>query len=297
MPRFVLMHEGVPIALRVGEILVGRGLSCDIRFNDPAVSREHLRLVVLPGHAAAANLSARGTTLNGERLDGPRRLREGDALRLGYQLVFLRVVDALDAAELPAAAPPVVVAEHDARRVTDQVDIIGGPAPAAAGAARVPSRLAEIVIDVCPQCRGHLSESDDECAACGYVWPAGHPSARTREVPIVGAPDRKDPRYRISLPVIYTSTTLTIHATLRDLSRGGMFIETEVLDPVGTPCEITALPDGCAALRLSGFVAHVAGNPTLEHRCGMGIHVVGGTSAGRKWLEHTIALLARGIRG
>jgi hypothetical protein len=76
-----------------------------------------------------------------------------------------------------------------------------------------------------------------------------------------------------------------------------MFIETEVLDPVGTPCEVSALPDGYAALRLSGFVAHVAGQPTLEHRCGMGIQITGGAAASRDWLERTVALLARATRG
>jgi hypothetical protein len=290
MPHFVLVHDGVPIALPEGETVVGRGLSCDIRFNDPSVSREHVRIVVLPGHAAAANLSARGTTINGHKLEGPRRLREGDVLGFGHQKVVLQVADG----PLPAAAPPHAIAEKDAHRTTDQVDVID--ASATNRAPPLPSRLAEIVIDMCPRCRARVPEIDDECAACGYTWPVGHPSARTREVPI-GASDRKEPRYRISLPVIYASGTLTIHATVRDVSRGGMFVETNVLDPVGTPCEVTVLPDGYRALRLSGYVAHVAGNPTLEHRCGLGIQIVSGSPEGRNWLERTIALLARGVRG
>jgi hypothetical protein len=86
-----------------------------------------------------------------------------------------------------------------------------------------------------------------------------------------------------------------VHAIVRDLSRGGMFIETDVLDPVGTPCEVTALPNGYAALRLTGVVAHVAGDATLAHLSGLGIQIVGGSPEALRWLERTVSRFGRAI--
>ncbi len=329
MPRFLLVHEGQRILLQEGETLVGRGLSCDVRFNDPAVSRQHLRIVVLDGRAAVVNLSSGGAAVNGQKLDQPRRLYDGDLIHLGYQRVRVEMVeDASDAA--PPASPPEHPAED--RRSTDKLPVsdrdiaeewtrpgedgwrkrraaaaFTGDEPvdpdestpaltqAKTPAAMTPSRLAEIQIDICPRCHARLAASDDACHACGYSWPPGHPSARTQEVALEGVAARKEPRYAVSVPVIYSSATLTVHALVRDLSRGGMFIETDVLDPVGTPCEVTALPNGHAALRLTGVVAHVAGDASLAHLSGLGIQIVGGSPEALRWLERTVARFARAI--
>ena len=43
MATFVLVLEDQRISLPVGDTLVGRAIGCDLRFNDPAVSREHLQ--------------------------------------------------------------------------------------------------------------------------------------------------------------------------------------------------------------------------------------------------------------
>ncbi len=330
MARFLLTHEGQRILLEEGETLIGRGLSCDIRFNDPAVSRQHLRIVVMDGRAAVVNLSSGGATVNGEKLEQPRRLLDGDLLRFGYQRVRLEVnEDPAGAALPPAAAPdrPVDRRSSDKLRIDDSEIAEEWTRPGEDGWRRrraaaafagdqpvdpddstppprtpktpavpmTPSRLAEIRIDVCARCHATLAPGDDDCPACGYSWPPGHPSARTQEVPLEGVAARKEPRYAVSVPVIYSSSTLTIHAIVRDLSRGGMFIETEVLDPVGTPCEVTALPDGHAALRLNGVVAHVAGDATIAHMSGLGIEIVGGTPEALRWLERTVARFARAI--
>jgi pSer/pThr/pTyr-binding forkhead associated (FHA) protein len=336
MPRFLLVHEGQRIILPEGETLVGRGLSCNVRFNDPAVSRQHLRIVVMDGRAAISNLSSGGATVNGERLEQPRRLFAGDLIRLGYQRVRVELGpdEATEAAPTPVSPPP---AGGEERRSTDKLPIsdseiaeewtrpgedgwrkrrtsavfIGDdpvdpeestPALAPPQARQeppappmTPSRLAEIQIDICPRCHARLAASDDACHACGYSWPPGHPSARTQEVQLATVAARKEPRFAVSVPVIYSSATLTVHAIVRDLSRGGMFIETDVLDPVGTPCEVTALPNGHAALRLTGVVAHVAGDPTLAHLSGLGIQIVGGSPEALRWLERTVARFARAI--
>jgi pSer/pThr/pTyr-binding forkhead associated (FHA) protein len=322
MPRFVLVHEGQRIVLQDGETLIGRGLSCDIRFNDPAVSRQHLRVVVMDGRAAVSNLGSGGTSVNGEMLVQPRRLNDGDLLRIGYQRVLVEVVE--DSAHLPRS---IAGPRPEDRRATDKLKIndleiaeewtqpgedgwrrrepvdMGGtaepddvtPPPRAEPAHITPSRLSEIRIDLCPRCRKRLAHADDDCPACGYSWPAGHPSARTQEVALDGVTARKEPRFAVSVPVIYSSATLTIHAIVRDLSRGGMFIESDLLDPVGTPCEVTALPSGYAAMRLSGIVAHVSGDPTIARLSGLGIQIIGGEPEALRWLELTVARFAKAI--
>jgi len=327
MPRFRLIHEGQRLLLADGETLVGRGLSCDIRFNDPAVSRQHLRIVVMDGRAAVVNLSSGGATVNGEKLERPRRLFDGDLIRFGYQRLLLELVE--DEAEADATQPaPAAVPAGDGRRTTglpidDEIaeewtrpgvdgwrrrragapvldnqpvepDDPTPPPRRPTTAEPTPSQLAEIAIDICPRCHARAARSDDDCPECGYSWPPGHPSARTQQVAL-DITARKEPRYAVSVPVIYSSATLTIHAIVRDLSRGGMFIETEVLDPVGTPCEVTALPNGHAALRLNGVVAHVSGDATLSHLSGLGIQIVGGSQEALRWLERTVARFAEAI--
>jgi len=331
MPRFLLIHEGQRIILPEGETLIGRGLSCDVRFNDPAVSRQHLRIVVMDGRAAVLNLSTGGTSVNGERLDQPRRLYDGDLIRFGYQRLRLELADDPTDASDPGAAEAAgadhqrgsteklriddseiaeewtrpgedgwrrrrAVAAFTGDDPVDPDESTPAPRPEAAEThPMTPSRLAEIRVDICPRCHARLSTGDDDCPACGYSWPPGHPSARTQQVPLEGVMARKEPRYAVSVPVIYSSATLTIHALVRDLSRGGVFIETEVLDPVGTPCEVTALPNGHAALRLSGVVAHVSGDPTIAHLSGLGIQIVGGSPEALRWLESTVARFAKAI--
>lgn len=310
--RFVLINEGQRILLPFGETLIGRSLTCGIRFNDPAISREHLRILVAHGRAEAVNLSSNGTLLNGARLDEPGLLAEGDELQVGYRRLRVEVLE-----EIETPRPDIVTRAraHSARRSTDKFPAQPGgeaparpppaptPAPPATTTAALlaasapllitaPSRIAEIQVQSCPRCHAPRSVSPEDCPSCGDSWPAGHPSALTQDIELDAARARREPRYPVVLPVVYSSATLTIHAVVRDLSRGGMFIATTVLDPIGTPCEVTALPDGHRALSFSGLVAHVSGEPTLTRTCGFGIRVIGGTRDALRWLETMVERLA-----
>ncbi len=300
--RFVLINEGQRILLPFGETLIGRSLTCGIRFNDAAVSREHLRILVAHGRAEAVNLSANGTLHNGVRLEEPGLLNEGDELQVGYRLLRIEVVEEL-------AAPRVDLATraraHASRRSTDKYSVQGSateaeePATSSIGSAppepvvvAAPTRIADIRVQSCPSCHAPRSVSPENCPSCGTSWPAGHPSAHTQDIEIELARNRREPRYPVVFPVVYSSATLTVHAVVRDLSRGGMFIATAVLDPIGTPCEVTALPDGHRALSFAGLVAHVSGDPGLNHTCGFGIRIVGGTRDALQWLASMIDRLA-----
>ena len=64
--------------------MVGRSPEADIRIDDEAVSWNHLEIERRGDVLMATDLDSRnGTALNGEPLDRPRRLRDGDTLTLG----------------------------------------------------------------------------------------------------------------------------------------------------------------------------------------------------------------------
>lgn len=243
MPRFVLHHDGRRLLLPDGETIVGRSLECRIRFDDPSVSRRHLRLVVEGGRLTAWSLGSNGTLLNGAPIGAPRVLADGDELRLGFQRVR---VEALEDAAAPAVGggrPAHETGEAGTgwrrRRMTEEV--------------LLPSRLAEM--------------------------PVAPPEVRAR----------REPRFAVAVPVIYASDTLIIDAVVRDLSRGGMFIATDVLDPIGTPCDVTAMPEGRPGLRFVGVVAHVADQPSPARVHGLGIQLVTGSPDAMSWLEQTLS--------
>jgi pSer/pThr/pTyr-binding forkhead associated (FHA) protein len=277
VPRYSLIHEGQRIRLPEGETLLGRGLSCRIRFNDPAVSRQHLRIEVSGGRAVASNLSANGTLHNGVRLEQPRQLSEGDELRIGFRRILVRVDrdEAAEAAPAPAPAPAPAAGEEEPDEMTIPGDETGWQG--------------RRDTHTCPRCHRVVSFLDETCSGCGYAWPPGHPSKSTQRIVMENVKQRAEPRYAIEVPVIYSSETLTIDAIVRDISRGGMFVETELLDPVGTTCEVTALPDGHGALRFSGVVVHVTDSLIRAGASGLGIRFTSGSPEAMSWLEAVVS--------
>jgi predicted component of type VI protein secretion system len=93
----------VPFAEDV--IVVGRAPEVTFRLPDRNVSRRHARFVRQSGSVFVEDLgSLTGTRVNGERITGRRRLRDGDLVQIGdYDLALL---DA-DAAREPLAPPPL----------------------------------------------------------------------------------------------------------------------------------------------------------------------------------------------
>jgi predicted component of type VI protein secretion system len=64
--------------------LVGRSPEADLQLDDEAVSWNHLEIEMRGETLMATDLDSRnGTALNGEPLDRPRRLRDGDTLIVG----------------------------------------------------------------------------------------------------------------------------------------------------------------------------------------------------------------------
>ena len=79
-------EEGEPrsVAISGERTVVGRDPEADIHIEDEAVSWNHLEIESRGGVLMATDLDSRnGTALNGEPLDRPRRLRDGDTLIVG----------------------------------------------------------------------------------------------------------------------------------------------------------------------------------------------------------------------
>jgi pSer/pThr/pTyr-binding forkhead associated (FHA) protein len=97
-PFFIYRDEGgaqqiVRLATDVRELTIGRHGECDVRLDwDPHVSGLHAELRRSAGHWLVVDdgLSRNGTFVNGERVLGQRRLRDGDQLELGQTLLIFR---------------------------------------------------------------------------------------------------------------------------------------------------------------------------------------------------------------
>jgi pSer/pThr/pTyr-binding forkhead associated (FHA) protein len=318
LPRFLLIHEGQHIHLPEGETLLGRGLGCRVRFNDPAVSREHMRIQVSRGHAVVSNLSSNGTLHNGTRLTEPRQLSDGDEIRIGFRRMQFHVMEeAADAPAFPPSETATEVIEPDEKtspgeeqawRLRRDLNLKALAAlqedhePTSRATLDLPRRelftpksLSAIQTHTCPRCQRVVSFFDDTCTGCGYAWPPGHPSKNTQKIVMEAVKQRSEPRYPIEVPVIYASDSLTIDAIVRDVSRGGMFIESELLDPVGTTCEVTALPDGHAALRFSGTVVHVTDKVFRGGVSGLGIRFASGSAEAMRWLDWVVGRFEKAV--
>jgi DNA-binding winged helix-turn-helix (wHTH) protein len=77
-----------PIPLHAGENLIGRGSEAAVRIDAPGVSRRHARIVVGADEVLLEDLGSKnGTFLREQRLAAPAALADGDAIRLGRQLL------------------------------------------------------------------------------------------------------------------------------------------------------------------------------------------------------------------
>src|SRR5512139_136452 len=118
-------------------IVVGRATEgVTFRLGDRNVSRRHARFLRQNGAVFVEDLgSLTGTRVNGERISGKRRLRDGDLVQIGdYDLAILAEGQSLE----PGAPPPLPAvprAEPDATTKLAAVD----PAPAAAPEAAPPA--------------------------------------------------------------------------------------------------------------------------------------------------------------
>src|SRR3712207_452643 len=103
-PFLVFRHESGRqslVALHHGKtrVTIGRGPSNDVALGwDTEVSRVHAELEKVAGEWTLVDdgLSRNGTWINGERIGGRHRLRDGDVVQIGQTLVAFRMPDPED---------------------------------------------------------------------------------------------------------------------------------------------------------------------------------------------------------
>lgn len=147
--------EPVPLT---GRVVVGREADCDLRLDDPGLSRHHAAFEPMAGGARVTDLgSSNGTFVNGRRLEAPTELAEGDEVLLGH--THMRLDRRPE--EQPSPAPTGQPAP--ANPLPEEPP----PAPARAGAGRT-----------CPGCaRVEPDPAVRFCRGCGQALPAVAPTA------------------------------------------------------------------------------------------------------------------------
>jgi hypothetical protein len=110
--RFWLEYQGHSLELRSGTVVVGRSSSCHVVLDDGLVSRRHAQFVIGPKSVMIEDLaSVNGVYLNGERINGPKTLRDGDRVQVGKQDFVLRSATKIVSVEPAAPAPERFSAE------------------------------------------------------------------------------------------------------------------------------------------------------------------------------------------
>lgn len=269
-PRFVVVYLDRRLPLPDGEFVVGRGLGCHIRFNASEVSRQHLKLTVKRGRLLAENLSTTtGTSLNGRKMTGSSSLAHGDELVLGPRRLRIEVED-ISAESLALEAAGEEGDDEQTRPGSLSHGLEGEPAT--------------IDFHTCPKCRTKVSFGDSLCAACGYTWSDSHPSAVTGRITLRDVGAELMPLHA-DVPVVYASEELTLDAVVVDLAAHRAFVPSPLLDPTGTHCELTLLPDGIRALTVAGVVHSVRATPDANGPGGMEVRFTDVPATVRAWIE------------
>jgi DNA-binding winged helix-turn-helix (wHTH) protein len=91
-PKLWLIFERRQLPLMEGVNVIGRGADAAIQIDSPGVSRHHARILVARGEATLEDLGSKnGTDLNGNRITTPRRICDGDEIRLGAIVLTFRI--------------------------------------------------------------------------------------------------------------------------------------------------------------------------------------------------------------
>ncbi|HLL23258.1 MAG TPA: FHA domain-containing protein [Kofleriaceae bacterium] len=268
--HYYIEYLGNSVELPLGETIVGRDVGCRLRFNDPALSRRHVRFVRRADEVFVEDLgSSNGTTLNGRPVTAPVRISDGDALIVGGRTLFVRVSDddsfvskTLDLAELPSDAVAL-------RSRTGPLPVIIPP----------PNQQR------CPNCGSMVGIDDDECEACRYSWGGFRTASRTDVR--TGVTRRRHERWPVELRLVYVSSALEIETSSRDLSPAGVFVVSQVLEPVGTHCRLTFLVDGGPPVEVRGVVRRVV--ERVRGAPGLGVEFSRLGEHEKAWIERLIA--------
>jgi DNA-binding winged helix-turn-helix (wHTH) protein len=92
LQKYWLVWDTKQVSLAEGDNIVGRGTDAAVWIDAPGVSRHHARIVVRQGEATLEDLGSKnGTYVKGHRVTTPRRLANGDQVRLGSVVITFRI--------------------------------------------------------------------------------------------------------------------------------------------------------------------------------------------------------------
>jgi hypothetical protein len=273
--RVHLEYMGDSVELPLGETVVGRDVGCALRFNDPAISRRHLRFIRRQNEVFVEDLgSSNGTLLNGRSVAAPLRIVDGDLIKVGSRMLTVRI------GEGDSEQPNTLVLKQF--NAVDEIKKRSTATTLEMGVVTLPSANQR-----CPRCAAPVSDADEECANCRYRWGSFRPMSRTDVKPNPLNRRRHD-RQVIELHLVYSSSELEIEAMSRDLSESGVFVCSEVLEPIGTECQLTILVDGGPPIDVRGVVRRVVERPRDGDPIGLGVEFVGLGEQQLSWIRATI---------
>lgn len=289
--RLYIEYLGDSIELPRGETVVGREVGCALRFNDPTVSRRHLRFIRRKDEAFVEDLSSsNGTLVNGRSISASLRIHDGDVISVGSRTLTIRVVG-----ERGLETPATLDADNDSDLIT-QPQVLEGQAIETQEDANLARAHTSQIKRVpkpadanqrCPSCSAPVRDTDAECAVCGFRW-----GTRPATPTLNPLDRRRHDRHSMELRLIYVSSELEIEATTLDLSHSGVFVRTQILDPVGTDCRLTILIDGGPALEVNGVVRRVVSHNERGEPVGLGVELSDLGKAEREWIDVVLARMA-----
>jgi hypothetical protein len=90
--KYWLVWDLRHVTLAEGPNVIGRGADASVWLDATGVSRHHARILIDGGEATLEDLGSKnGTYVAGERVTHPRRLRDGDQIRLGSVVLTFQV--------------------------------------------------------------------------------------------------------------------------------------------------------------------------------------------------------------
>jgi pSer/pThr/pTyr-binding forkhead associated (FHA) protein len=267
--RVVLRYNAASVLLpRDQELLVGRGPDCFISLDDPNVSRIHFRIIVVGDTVIIEDSGSKnGTHVNGERIESPHQLRDGDEIAVGGRVFVVGFVSAArkEAVDVTPAEPQ--------QQKQPTLPGVGAVARVAIG-------------ERCPRCREHVPLQATCCTNCGFEWRRGSKRAPTSQEDAVEPPmqRRRDKRYPVSIPTRFASSSWEGQGSILNLSTSGAFVSAPRSVSVGSTCVLEVRSERDAIITLEGFVRHAI----HQGDRGMGIEFTGPSPEAVHWIRNRL---------
>jgi pSer/pThr/pTyr-binding forkhead associated (FHA) protein len=224
-----------------------------LRFSDPAVSRKHLKLVHRANEAFVEDLgSSNGTLLNGLAVTAPTRVNDGDVITLGNKTLTVRALSP----DMPEPKTVILENEFDSDTFLDSSEGMAGDTLA------VRSINSRMTVPI-PRVQDLLD----------------------RQAAQASIDRRRHERVTLELRLTYVSDELEVEATTTDLSHSGVFVRTQILEPVGTKCKLTIFSEVGPPLHLRGVVRRVVSSNDRGEPVGLGIELEGLGDREKKWIS------------